>query len=83
MQDERFLKSIQPLFGSPLGLAGQGDFGISHVSSNQPTRFFRSLAEAEKARCAFIQGASKGLDSIRLARETKYYVHGRNVPNRV
>jgi hypothetical protein len=83
MRDQDYLKITQGYFKAPQGGQGHGAFGISYFFANEPTRYFRSLREIERARCAFIREAPQGFDAIRLARETKYYIHGINVPNRV
>ncbi len=83
MRNDDYLRIIRDYFEPRQAGPGRGAFGISYVWANQPTRFFKSLREMEQVRCAFIREAPRDFDPIRLARETKYYVYGINVPNRV
>ena len=69
---------------SPSGVSQcPGRYGVSYCNANQPSRFFRSRQELEASRLEFIRLRGRGINLLRLARETKYYVDGHNVPNRV
>jgi hypothetical protein len=87
MKTDPFEKIIQPWVLSSGGLFPTGKspcaYGISYWRENRPSRCFKSREDMEAARLDFIRAAGRGLNLIRLARETKYYVNGVNVPNRV
>jgi hypothetical protein len=82
-RNEDFESRAQEWLAPPKAAPPKGRYGISYWRHNRPTRFFGSLEEMERARLEFIRSRAGRLNLIRLARETKYYVDGRNVPNRV
>jgi hypothetical protein len=86
MKIDPFEMSIRELVeapGYPAKNRVQGKYGISYWRRNQPSRIFESREEMERVRVEFIRKRGGRINLIRLARETKYYVNGVNVPNRV